>query len=144
MIESCVEMTRINVVPVEELSDQWLLAEYRELPRVIKTDRVYIGDAPERYKLGKGHVKFMVKHAIFCLNRYAFICDEMEYRGFKVNYPYEDLDKLADDKQIPWYSEVFIPDKSDIQINRHRLIEKYRMKPEFYKWTNRTKPEWLN
>lgn len=29
-------MTRINVVPVEELSDAWLIAEYRELPRVLK------------------------------------------------------------------------------------------------------------
>ena len=29
-------MTRINVVPVKELSDQHLIAEYRELQRVIK------------------------------------------------------------------------------------------------------------
>ena len=30
-------MTRINVIPVEELSDQHLMAEYRELPRAIKS-----------------------------------------------------------------------------------------------------------
>lgn len=29
-------MTRINVIDVKYLSDQWLLAEYRKLPRVIK------------------------------------------------------------------------------------------------------------
>lgn len=136
-------MTRINVIPVEELSDQWLIAEYRELPRVIKTERVYIGDAPDKYCLGKGHVKFMVKHSLFCLNRYAFICREMEYRGFKVNYPYDDLDKLAIDKQITWYSEPFLPDEADIAINRKRLIEKYKMKPDFYKWTERKVPTWL-
>lgn len=30
-------MTRINVIPVSELSDQHLIAEYRELPRVLKS-----------------------------------------------------------------------------------------------------------
>ena len=40
-------MTRINVVPVKELSDQHLIAEYRELPRVIK-QRINIDDAPEK------------------------------------------------------------------------------------------------
>lgn len=136
-------MTRINVVPVEELSDQWLLAEYRELPRILKQEHIYVGDAPDKYCLGKGHVKFMVVHSLFCLNRYAFICREMKHRGFTVNYPYDDLDKLVEDKQVTLYSEPFIPDESDIQINRQRLIEKYKMKPEFYKWTNREKPNWL-
>lgn len=49
-------MTRINVVPVEELSDAWLIAEYRELPRVLNGN-FSIKDAPNRYKLGTGHVK---------------------------------------------------------------------------------------
>ena len=43
-------MTRINVIDVKYLSDQWLLAEYRELPRVILQEHIYI-DAPEKYKL---------------------------------------------------------------------------------------------
>jgi len=28
-------MTRINLLPVKELSDQHLMAEYRELPRIV-------------------------------------------------------------------------------------------------------------
>ena len=44
-------MTRINVVPVEELSDAWLIAEYRELPRVLNGN-FSIKDAPNRSKLG--------------------------------------------------------------------------------------------
>lgn len=50
-------MTRINVVPVFELSDQHLMAEYRELPRVIK-QKINTTDAPRLYKLGLGHVKW--------------------------------------------------------------------------------------
>ena len=140
MTESCVVMTRINVVPVEELSDQWLLAEYRELPRVIKQE-VRTDDAPEFYKLGKGHVKWAKKHAWWCVCRYEEICDEMEYRGFTVHYPYDDLYNFSHGSNCGC-GYVVIGD--DIQINRQRLIEKYRMKPNFYKWTNRTKPEWLN
>ena len=49
-------MTRINLVKVEELSDQHLIAEYRELPRCLK-QKVNLKDAPDRYTLGKGHVK---------------------------------------------------------------------------------------
>ena len=89
-------MTRINVISVKELSDQWLLAEYRELPRVILQQYIYIGDAPEKYCLGKGHVKWAVLHANYCLWRYYNICEEMKFRGFKVNYPYEELDKYLD------------------------------------------------
>ena len=136
-------MTRINVIAVKELSDQWLLAEYRELPRVILQQHIYIGDAPEKYCLGKGHVKWAVLHANYCLWRYYKICEEMKFRGFKVNYNYEDLDKYADDNQIRLYSKMYIPDENDIEINKQRLIEKYKQKPMWYKWTKRDKPEWL-
>lgn len=137
-------MTRINVVSVKELSDQWLLAEYRELPRVILQQHIYIGDAPEKYCLGKGHVKWAILHANYCLYRYYQICEEMKYRGFTVNYDYNALDKYANDNQIRLYSKIYIPDKEDIKLNRQRLIEKYSQKPEFYRWTNRKKPTYLN
>lgn len=53
-------MTRINLVEPRYLTDEHLLAEYRELPRVFTyVDRHGIAeDRPESYKLGKGHVKF--------------------------------------------------------------------------------------
>ena len=53
-------MTRINVVPVEELSDAWLSAEYRELPWVLKGN-FSIKDVPNSYKIGTGHVKLAIK-----------------------------------------------------------------------------------
>lgn len=136
-------MTRINVIDVKYLSDQWLLAEYRELPRVILQEHIYIGDAPEKYKLGRGHVKWAVLHANYCLYRYYKICEEMKYRGFKVNYPYEDLDKYAEDNQIRLYSKNYCPTDDDIKINQQRLIEKYNLKPNFYRWTKREIPDFL-
>ena len=40
-------MTRINVIPTYELSDRWLLAEYRELPRCIKQSQNFIDGQKE-------------------------------------------------------------------------------------------------
>ena len=136
-------MTRINLIPVKELSDQHLIAEYREIPRVIKQEHIYIGDAPDRYVLGKGHVKWAIKHGNFCLTRYYYICEEMKYRGFKVNYPYEDLAKIAEGKQITWYTENYFPTEEEIELSRNRIIEKIEKKHHWYRWTNRFEPVYV-
>lgn len=136
-------MTRINVIPVEELSDQHLIAEYRELPRIIKQEHIYVGDAPNKYVLGKGHIKWAIKHGNFCMYRYYLLCEEMKYRGFKVNYSYEDLDKLATDNQIRLYTQNYWPTDDDIELSRNRIKEKLAMKPQWYKWTNRQKPYYV-
>lgn len=135
-------MTRINVVPVEELSDQHLIAEYRELPRCIKQN-FNLQNAPKNYILGMGHVKWAASHPSFLLDRYCNLCDEMDWRGFQVNYTYTDLALLAAKlgKTFNKYSNYEIKEK-DIELNKNRLIEKYRLKPDFYKWTNRKKPKY--
>ena len=132
-------MTRINVVPVEELSDQHLIAEYRELPRVIKQN-IDTFDAPDEYCLGDAHMKWARKHWMFTLNRYEAIIKEMKHRGFAVKYSYK---KLYQDYigTFP-LGEIYHVAQSAIELNRNRLIEKYRMKPDWYRWTKREKPSY--
>ena len=137
-------MTRINVVPVDELSDQHLIAEYRELPRVIK-QHIDISDAPDNYCLGKGHMKWARKHMKYTSERYCFICNEMMYRGFTVNYHHFDLCMLANEQSI-FYPDVindYTPTEDDLELNRNRLIEKYRIRPNWYRWTKRKKPKYM-
>lgn len=135
-------MTRINVVPVRELSDQWLLAEYHELPRCIKQE-INTTDAPEQYCLGKGHMKWAKKHSVWLMNRYHGLCNEIEYRGFNINYPfYKLLEVYFKTVLLENDNDYSIKDK-DIHINQQRLIEKYNLKPNYYKWTKRDKPKWL-
>lgn len=130
-------MTRINVIPVSELSDQHLIAEYHELPRVLKQD-INIADAPEKYCLGKGHVKWARKHALYCLSRYMELLAEMEFRGFNPKY-------LADKELVDgFFFDCYEVMPEDIELNRQRIREKYQTKPNWYRWTKRTKPEWLN
>ncbi|MBP5469104.1 MAG: endonuclease, partial [Candidatus Riflebacteria bacterium] len=105
-------MTRINTVPVEELSDPHLRAELRELPRVLKQN-IDISDTPERYCLGKGHMKWARKHWVFCVNRYKELVAEMQYRGFKVSYTEPPLNNI-DTNSYGYY--VVTPD--DVKLNR--------------------------
>lgn len=135
-------MTRINVIPVEELSDQHLLAEYRELPRVLKQD-FDITDAKEYYHLGRGHMKWARRHWLFSWNRYRQLFTEMQYRGFFPKYNPESLSAylVQISEKYPEADYSLRPD--DIQINRARIIERYNSNPKHYTWTNRKKPWWL-
>lgn len=126
-------MTRINLVNVEKLSDQHLIAEYRELPRVIKQD-INIKDASETYCLGKGHMKWAKKHSLFCVKRYKEICEEMLFRGFKVNFPCKNLFALIEGKDYLDYE----PTKKDYDLSNQRILEKINQKPDWYKWTKRS------
>lgn len=129
-------MTRINVIPVCELSDQHLIAEYRELPRVLKQN-INTTNAPKKYCLGKGHMKWAKRYSLFTRARYGELCREMLWRGFNVNYYTDTFDTSL-------YKYFYNPTLEDIELNRQRIREKYNMKPNWYRWTKRTKPEWLD
>lgn len=136
-------MTRINLIPVKELSDQHLIAEYRELPRCIKQN-INICDAPRKYCLNKGHMKWAKRHSRWLMRRYLDITCEMQYRGIKTNYPFYKLYEIYETQYYTkecdnWYN----PTNNDIQLSRNRIIEKINLKPNWYKWTKREKPNYI-
>lgn len=135
-------MTRINVIPVYELSDQHLLAEYRELPRVIK-QKLKLDDSVDQYHLGRGHMKWARKHWKFTLNRYYEIFSEMLYRGFYPKYAPAELEQYVIElsEECPYAN--YNVDQHDIELNRKRILERYKVNPKQYRWTNREQPTWL-
>ena len=133
-------MTRINVIPVCELSDQHLIAEYHELPRVLKQN-INICNAPDCYVLGTGHVRWACKHWCYTYNRFIELCDEMRYRGFNVNFDAESLKNYT--ARLCNIPGEYTVQPADIELNRARIRDKYNKKPGFYKWTRRQKPDWL-
>lgn len=141
-------MTRINLIDVIELSDQHLMAEYRELPRIINAvicGKLSAKNAPEKYCLGAGHVKFFANKIVFLSQRYRQIWDELRYRGFNLN-PEFSPDKMSD--KIKNSNCAFMDNyefcASEVLLSRARIIEKIYAKPAFYKWTGRTPPYYLN
>lgn len=122
-------MTRINVVPPQELSGKHLVAEYRELPRIFKLVHAAqargetpasIG-APVEYTLGKGHVKFFYSRLGFVVARQRALIEEMIRRGYKPSYgaPMEILKGLRGH----WFND-YLPDDAALAINRQRILDR--------------------
>lgn len=140
-------MTRINLLPVDQLPDQHLMAEYRELPRIVNAvicGRLSGAGAPTTYVLGTGHVKFFADKIDFLHARYTKIWDELLYRGFTLN-PEFSPQKMNEKIKYAGcdISNNYKFSDADILLSRNRIIEKITKKPEFYKWTRREIPTWL-
>ena len=133
-------MTRINIISPSELTDQHLIAEYREifmvagsLKRTLISKSGFVeSKVPKNFTLNNGHVYFFYNKGKYLYKRYNLIIKEMKSRGFK-----------PDEKRI-FPKDIFImnnlfndwePNQSDIKIIRKRINKKIAMKPGWYRKT---------
>ena len=133
-------MTRINIIPVEELYDQHLIAEYREinmvpaaLNRTLKSkkglDKTKIS---KNYTLNKGHVYFFYDKGKYLDKRYKEIILEMKRRGFQPDI------KRKFPKDIFIKNNLYndwMPTIKDLEIIRQRIKSKIEEKPNWYRKT---------
>lgn len=121
-------MTRINVVPVEELSRQHLIAEYREITRLPgnlldslnrKTKPFNFSEIPPEYILGKGHVKFFYDKMFFLEKRFDALVQEMINRGYSPNYKDSSIFRVGD----RFYND-YTPTDNALFLNRQRIKER--------------------
>ena len=128
-------MTRINVVPVQTLKNDHLLAEYKEITRpfnkVIK--RLEKGktdiNIPKSYRLGSGHETFFFDKLKWLYNRYHALRIELIRRGFKI-----DLEKY-DEIRCSFYRQLsstqfwndWQPTPEDMYLNMARLCVRSNM-----------------
>ena len=126
-------MTRINLVPVWELADQHLIAEWRELPRIFGLVKKKLDEGKpiiisENYTMGTGHVRFFYDKLLFLQKRHQALVKEAQKRGFKIT-----LTKKISLKSFPKeYCQDFIPSELDLKISQQRILEKLQAKPGFY------------
>jgi len=84
-------MTRINAsIQPGALCDQHLMAEYRELPRVIALAKNWAitkepKELPKKFTLGTGHVLFFYDKMFFLHIRWINIKHELERRLYKLD-----------------------------------------------------------
>ena len=133
-------MTRINIVEPSEFTDQHLVAEYREifmvgssLQRSLKSKSWDINSIPKRYTLNTGHVKFFYNKGKYLYKRYSDLRKEMRSRGMN-----PDSSRVF--KREQWPDELWndwMPRVEDYKIIRQRIEEKIRMKPNWYRKTNK-------
>jgi deoxyribonuclease (pyrimidine dimer) len=125
-------MTRINCIPVQELSGPHLVAEYRELPRVFALARKALErgsfSQPTTYTLGKGHVIFFYTRLGYLANRHAELIAEMKRRGYKPSFEGLQRSSFPDIPDACWND--WIPPDEAMQTNRARIEERRRAIPK--------------
>ena len=120
-------MTRINCIPVQELSGPHLVAEYRELPRVFRlaqkaVHRAAKPEQPDRYTLGKGHLLFFYTRLGFLARRHAELITEMKRRGYKPAFNGVRREDYPDIPEAYWRD--WEPDLPALELNRKRIQER--------------------
>jgi deoxyribonuclease (pyrimidine dimer) len=133
-------MTRINLIPVEELMDQHLVAEYRELPMIGSALERSLASPnwnknkltwPEKFTLNAGHVKFFYDKGLYLKKRYDQLVAEMKARGMNPN-----PDRLFKSWQFPSYLyEDWEPSQADMDLVRERIALRISTKPSWYRKT---------
>lgn len=145
-------MTRINLVPVRELTDQHLFAEFREIKMVPKSLRrsllakvkLYgygrtaelqlLHRIPKAYTLNTGHVSFFYDKGAYLFNRYDEIREELTRRGFNFNvHAQMDPDGVFDSLDHN-FNNYYSPTPEALAIIRSRIAEKIAMKPSWYRY----------
>ena len=129
-------MTRINLVEPEELMDQHLLAEYREvrllcrnLLRTLNSKHGFVpAKVPALFTLNTGHVYFFYNKGQYLHKRYDALRAEMRKRGMnpQFDFPRENWpDRLYND----WKAN-----ERDKDIVRERIAFRISQKPGWYKY----------
>ena len=133
-------MTRVNVVPVDELTNQHLMAEWREIPHVPKalarTIKSKAGFNPKKvaseYLLNTGHVYFFYDKLRFLEKRLRQIQCELLERGYNI-----DGQRIVKfDGFHPKFYNDYDPSPEARKINRARIYERLWTKPHLYKYWN--------
>ncbi|UOF83024.1 endonuclease V [Caudoviricetes sp.] len=116
-------MTRINAgVPPATLCDQHLIAEYRELPRMVAfahTCTLEVAMAHPTFTLGTGHMKSVVRFGAYLSFRHKWIVAEMRCRQFEPTMP------AVTTEQFPAWAREF---PSDEWLAAARIIVEQRIR----------------
>lgn len=143
-------MTRINLVPPKELTDQHLFAEFREIKMVPKSlrrsiaslekkflpesdiFRLLMSKVPTEFTLNTGHVSFFYDKGGYLHKRFDALKTELRARGFKFNEASE-LDPDGVYNRFPELNNDYLPTSEALGIIRQRIAEKIAMKPDWYR-----------
>ena len=137
-------MTRINIVPPTELTDQHLMAEYRELAMVpsalhrsLKTKRPFqiLKEIPKEYTLNTGHVKFFYDKMGYLQYRFLQLVDELKRRNFSLDE--ERIERVLTQLHSvhPIFWNMWTPTEKDYNVIRQRIQQRINEKPNWYRKT---------
>ncbi len=133
-------MTRINSIPVEHLTNEWLLAEFRELLRI--PNKIIAGKTklclkriPLSYRMGTGHELFFHNKLKWLHARHDQLRLECIKRKININLEYKfDYESLPLVAKMFFYND-WTPSHDDQRINLDRLQERFTLRKKAYTFT---------
>lgn len=133
-------MTRINTIDPQELTDQHLLAEYREifmvgpaLRRSLASPNWSDAKIPATFTLNKGHVMFFYNKGKFLHERYRALVAEMKRRG---NTPDPERKFKRDEWPDEYYGD-WEPTEESREIIRERIALRISQRPGWYRYNGK-------
>jgi len=130
-------MTRINLLPVSELNNIHLMAEYRELPMVpaalrrslkTQTPEKILKKIPGSFTLNQGHVTFFYNKLGYLQKRYHEIIEELQCRGFNLD---PDRESGFHSLSSEWYGD-YRPSTRAMNIVRDRIVTRIKENELWY------------
>lgn len=134
-------MTRINLVPPQELMDQHLFAEFREIKMIPPSLQRSINSRgvegvlqiiPNEFTLNKGHVTFFYDKGVYLRKRYKLLKKELRKRG--INYNRESVFDPNGIMEADCWSNNYIPTIRALKIIRKRIRLRIAEKPTWYRY----------
>lgn len=133
-------MTRINAgIQPWELSDQHLISEYKELPRMVALAWRHPSQAGRPFTLNTGHMLSMVRIGAYLADRHAALIAEMRIRRFDPQHPAVRVEQFpATCRERPsddWLAAAR-------EIVKARIVERLTTMKRPPRWTSRRVPDW--
>ena len=130
-------MTRINLIEPIDLCDQHLIAEIKEINQLSGSYRKSMESKngvdrkriPPHYTLNTGHVYFFYDKGRYLHNRFNALKKEALDRKFNIKVSFQN-----DWDETPKLYNDWDAVKDDYRIVTQRIIEKIRMKKEWYRY----------
>ena len=134
-------MTRINIVEPSELTDQHLIAEYREITMVPAALSRTLNSLPglrkekisKTFTLNRGHVYFFYDKGLYLDKRYNELMAEMNSRGFNPDSNRVFPKQIFIDNGL--YND-WTPTPKEQELIRVRIRERVNSKIDWYRKTN--------
>lgn len=129
-------MTRINIIPPRDLTDQHLIAEIREinmvypaLKRSLKGGHD-VQNIPPTFTLNKGHVKFFYDKGKYLCNRWHLLKKEATERGFTIKTTFKGDWK----EKYPHLWNDWKPTQQDFNVIIPRILLRIGERPNWYRY----------
>ena len=136
---------RINVINPKYLTDQHLIAEYREMKMItyyyVKSSKVEGGIDKTRisptYTLSTGHAYMWYDKMGYIDSRFKSICTEMRERGFQCVFDALNFSNVPKEA-----FGQYTPTQEDIRINLDRVLIRLAKQPWWYKYRGKEIKNW--